>query len=129
MARAGEVGRSRCGDCLYCQLRPRIRQSRISWVPWSGYVRCRPPAFSAADVNAFTKPAADGSGSSSALADKGAVMLPGLRVAHRLLLISVPRLTTVYYFAYTLVHEKNITIHFTRKERHGISYADVVRQS
>ena len=56
-------------------------------------------------------------------------MLPGLRVAHRLLLIYMLSFAAVAYLAYTLVAEKNIAIHFTRKERHGIAYADVVRQS
>jgi PAS domain S-box-containing protein len=55
-------------------------------------------------------------------------MLPGLRVAHRLLLIYMLSFAAVAYLAYTLVAEKNIAIDFARKELRGIAYADVVRQ-
>src|SRR5215469_10510325 len=72
--------------------------------------------------------AADQSRSGSALDDKGAAMLSGLRVAHRLLLIYMLSFASVAYLAYTLVAEKNIAIKFARKELCGITYADVVRQ-
>ena len=56
-------------------------------------------------------------------------MLPGIRVAHRLLLIYMLSFAAVAYLAYTLVAEKNIAIDFARKEQRGIAYADVVRQA
>jgi PAS domain S-box-containing protein len=73
--------------------------------------------------------AVDGPRSRSALDDKGAAMLPGLRVAHRLLLIYMLSFAAVAYLAYTLVAEKDIAIDFGRKELRGIAYADVVRQA
>src|SRR5215472_1894132 len=74
-------------------------------------------------------PPADGSGPNPALYDNGAAMLPGLRVAHRLLLIYMLSFAAVAYLAYTLVAEKDIAIDFGRKELRGIAYADVVRQA
>src|SRR5215469_18311951 len=73
--------------------------------------------------------AADQSRSGSALDDKGAAMLSGLRVAHRLLLIYLLSFAAVAYLAYTLVAEKNIAIEFARKELRGIGYADIARLS
>src|SRR5215468_11123478 len=58
-----------------------------------------------------------------------AAMLPGLRVAHRLLLIYMLSFASVAYLAYTLITEKNIAIDFARKELRGIAYADAVRQA
>src|SRR5215471_15765400 len=73
--------------------------------------------------------AADRSGPIPALDDKGAAMLSGMGVAHRLLLIYLLCFASVAYLAYTLVVEKNIAIEFARKELCGIGYVDVVRQS
>src|SRR5215472_11075755 len=73
--------------------------------------------------------AVDGPRSRSALDDKEAAMLPGLRVAHRLLLIYMLSFAAVAYLAYTLVAEKDIAIDFGRKELRGIAYADGVRQA